>query len=363
MVMALALGARLPTVGAQEPGPGTWTDRVGDSGPRYGHVAVRLGDGRVLVAGGLDDTREGLLSSAALFDPSTGVTPTEDMSVARYQPAAALLEDGTVLVTGGLGGETSADRYIPTLGRWISAAAMHTPRWGHTATLLRDGRVLVAGGQCVTGCGEQLTLSSAEVYDPLSNSWAPAARMGTARYSHKATLLADGTVLVTGGNGDSSPTSQLTSAEIYDPSTDTWAPVPDMSVPRVEHTVTPLDDGRVLVAGGAGKDDYWSNSEIFDPAARQWIATGDMTAARAGHTATPLDDGTILVAGGLARWNDALATAETYDPTTGHWDSAASMSAPRYLHTATLLANDRSVAFVGGWNGKEATGAVALYHR
>ncbi len=352
-----------PAVGATEPSSGAWSDRVGDTGSRYGHVAIGFGDGRLLAAGGFDDTRDGLLASAVLFDPSSGVTRIDDMSVPRYHAAGARLDDGSVLVTGGYGGQGSADRYIPALGRWITAAAMRTPRWAHTATLLGDGRLLVVGGASVKGLGVDETLSSAEIYHSLSNSWTPAASMGTARHSHTATLLADGRVLVVGGNGSNLVGGQLASAEIYNPSTNTWAPTPDMTVPRVEHTATLLRDGGVFVAGGAQGDNYWSSSEIFDPAAGQWFPAGDMLAARAGHTATALDDGRILVAGGLDRWNDALDTAEIYDPGTGHRDPATSMAVPRYLHTATLLGHGRRVAFVGGWNTDGATGDVALYQQ
>jgi N-acetylneuraminic acid mutarotase len=327
-------------------------------------VAVRLQDGRVLVAGGVDDVRHGPLSSAALFDPGTGVTATASMSVPRSRPAATVLGDGSVLVAGGDGNETSADRYLPTLGRWIPASRLTSPRWGHTATLLRDGRVLVTGGAMATGCCERTALSSTEIYNPVSNTWTPGRSMGTVRYSHTATLLADGRVLVVGGNGGLPPRTQLASAEIYDPSTDAWTPISDMSVARVEHTATALPDGKVLVAGGANEDTYWFTSEVFDPKTGRWSRTGDMAAPRAGHTATAWGDARILVAGGLSQYSHPLATAEIYDPDTGQWDKAVSMKAPRYLHTATLLSDGKRIAFIGGWNGQTgATGDVALYQR
>jgi hypothetical protein len=70
---------------------------------------------------------------------------------------------------------------------------MSTARSNHTATLLADGRVLVAGGY------NGAYLSSAELYDPATDSWSAAAPMSTAREYHTATLLPGGQVLVAGG--------------------------------------------------------------------------------------------------------------------------------------------------------------------
>ena len=315
LVLAAVLALPLPAVGAQSASVGHWHDTVGDIGRRYGHVAVGLRDGRVLVAGGLDDTRHGVLSSTALFDPSRGVTPAAPMNAARYRPATALLGDGSVLVTGGEGGDRSADRYFPALDRWIPMPSMATPRWGHSATVLRDGRVLVAGGVHVAGCCEYTAHAQTEIYNPISNAWTAGPTMRTARYSHTATLLDDGRVLVVGGNGGA-PGGQMASAEIFDPGRGAWNAAPDMSV------------------------------------------------ARAGHTATAWADGKVLVAGGLFRYSDPLPTAEIYDPETGSWDEAISMKAPRYLHTATLLTDGQRVALIGGWNRQTgATGDIAIYQR
>jgi N-acetylneuraminic acid mutarotase len=363
LVLAAVLALPLPALGAQSASVGHWHDTVGDIGRRYGHVAVGLRDGRVLVAGGLDDTRHGVLSSTALFDPSRGVTPAAPMNAARYRPATALLGDGSVLVTGGEGGDRSTDRYFPALDRWIPMASMASPRWGHSATVLRDGRVLVAGGENVAGCCEYTAHADTEIYNPVSNAWTAGPAMRTARYSHTATLLDDGRVLVVGGNGGAR-VGQLASAEIFDPARGAWNAAPEMSVARVEHTATLLRDGRVLIAGGVRDETYWATSEIFDPKAAQWARTGEMSVARAGHTATPWDDGKVLVAGGLFRYSDPLPTAEIYDPETGSWDEAIPMKAPRYLHTATLLADRQRVAFIGGWNRQTgATGDIALYQR
>src|SRR5436190_23571104 len=90
-----------------------------------------------------------------------------------------------------------------------STGPMALPRKGHTATVLADGRVLIVGGQDGSG-----VLSAAEIYDPVTQSFQLAGSLAAARYGHTATLLADGRVLIAGGADATGP---LSSAEIFDP--------------------------------------------------------------------------------------------------------------------------------------------------
>src|SRR5437763_505921 len=80
---------------------------------------------------------------------------------------------------------------MPTAGQsaglWSFGASMAVPRATHTATLLADGRVLVAGGWD----NSQSSVTSAEVYDPSSNSWSSAGSMTYARHVHESVLLAN----------------------------------------------------------------------------------------------------------------------------------------------------------------------------
>jgi hypothetical protein len=94
---------------------------------------------------------------------------------------------------------------------------MNTARESHTATLLPDGTVLVAGG-----FGGQI-LSSVELYDPITGTFTGAGSLITERCCHTATLLNDGTVLIAGGFSFGS--GDTTSAERYTPSVPTPAPV------------------------------------------------------------------------------------------------------------------------------------------
>src|SRR5581483_9583647 len=105
------------------------------------------------------------------------------------------------------------------------AAPMATGRSGHTATLLNDGRVLVAGGTVhdkTSGSERFLALASTELFDPKTGQWAPGPPMKDARHWHSATLLDDGRVLVAGGARENK--SYLASAELYEPESNAFVP-------------------------------------------------------------------------------------------------------------------------------------------
>src|SRR6516164_3544618 len=111
---------------------------------------------------------------------------------------------------------------------------MAAARLRQTALVLGNGTVLVAGGQGSSGNA----LSSTELYDwgLQSEAWGPAASMATARYSAMATLLGNGKVLVAGGSA--SRGTPLSSAELYDSVSNTWSPAGSMAATRTEGTAT-----------------------------------------------------------------------------------------------------------------------------
>jgi N-acetylneuraminic acid mutarotase len=284
------------------------------------------------------------------------------MSTARAVHTASRLADGHVLVTGGDRGApfydatATAELYNPSTGTWAPTGSMATARESHTATVLADGRVLVAGGN--SGGSFATIFSSAEIYNPASGTWAPTGSMTHVRSGHTATLLNDGRVLVAGGS-DGLP---LASAEIYDPASDTWAATGSLSIARAGHTATLLGDGRVLVVGGVANSSATStqaSAEIFNPASGTWAPTGSMATKRSSHTATGLADGLVLVTGGLTpvdtNGNIALtASTEIYNPATGSWTPTGSLTTARYRHTMTLLSDGRVLVAGGGNSGQSA---------
>ncbi len=223
---------------------------------------------------------------------------------------------------------------------------LSTGRYDHTATLLLDGKVLVVGG--IDYPADATT--TAELYDPTTASWAYTATARSIRYLHTATLLPDGRVLVAGG--ETGLLDYTDTAEIYDPASETWTETGKMNnYGRLGHTATLLADGKVLVCGGFVLSPYsllpLATAELYDPATGVWTKIAKMTTARGGATATLLPNGKVLLAGGRDLDDQLLATAELYDPGTGTWTVTGSMAAARQFHSATLLP-DGMVLVAGG---------------
>ena len=248
---------------------------------------------------------------------------------------------------------------------WTATGSLTQERQRYTATLLADGNVLVAGGDT----------TSAELYDPVSGTWTATGTMVTVHYGPAATRLTDGRVLVAGGGSASAPASA--SAELYDPASGTWSATGNMVSAwgtGATFTATVLADGRVLVAGYGGDNPDLDPAppELYDPASGTWTATGNMVTPRYGHTATLLADGKVLVAGGGCCGKKYLDSAELFDPDSGTWTATGSMVAARGgsasnsasgAHSATRLADGR-VLVVGGMadsGGRPILASAELY--
>ena len=253
---------------------------------------------------------------------------TVDASGNYVAPAAAPNPPTIAVTATSTADQTKSGSASVTIGSSAQAGGsftlmnMTTARPGaYSITLLADGRVLIVGGDA--------TGRSAELYDPSVGAFVATGSMITARPGgHSATLLADGRVLIAGGDATG------LSAELYDPSTGSFAATGSMINPRFsDFAALLLNNGQVLMVG-------FSGAQLYDPATGQFVRTGGMLMQQNVRTFTLLASGKVLFAGDIDN--------ELYDPATGSFQQAGAYAntAHNFTTTATLLADGR-VLFVG----------------
>ena len=355
---------------------GTWTVATNMTTARMNHTATLLGNGKVLVVGDQAGSVQPYLSTTEFYSGGTWTATSAGLGTPRTNHTAALLNDGKVLVAGGTWNYipnssryalTSSELFNPTTSTWAVTGSRVPVRYAHTATLLDDGTVLVAGGHDYAG-----TLNSSMIYTPGTGVWAVTQTAGNtpttlnnARRNNTATKLASGKVLVAGGVGTG---GILATAELYDSSLGTWTLAVSMAFERYNHTATLLSNGKVLVTGGIAVDgsSILNTVEIYDPTGNSWTTVTPMATARAGHTATLIAGGKVLVTGGTNFLDNLdIKSVEIFDPTansgTGSWTtSTPNMGIARHGHTATLIAGGK-VLVNGGQNTGGALATAEIF--
>ncbi len=299
-----------------------------------------------------------LLPAVARAAPPSPWAQTAPLAFPVAPAAAAGLPDGGALLAGGttsFGFPTTvtaaAERFDATTGTWSPAGTMSAARSIATAVGLADGSVLVVGGEDASANA----LAGAERYDAATNAWSSAGTMATARYGATATLLSDGSVLVAGGVTGVAGTATA-SAERYDPATNAWSSAGTMTTARQGAVAVRLPDGSVLVAGGTsagGMSDPTASAERYDPATNGWSSVAPMTTERSGAAATRLADGSVLVVGGLGASLVPSMSAERYDAARNAWTQTGPLAAAAYAGGLVTL-RDGSVFTAGG-------GAAQIY--
>jgi hypothetical protein len=166
--------------------------------------------------------------------------------------------------------------------------------------------------------------------------------------------LNDGDVLVAGGATSKAPT---TLSEVYSPSTNAWRQTGSLNDPRSDGGGVLLKNGNVLFAGGYVIYNGTSNSigdlytsEVFNATTSKWTLTGDMATARGemGAATVLLGNGDVLVPGGNYQPETGLSSAELYSPTTGVWGPAGNMSVTRGSGEMAVVLKNGDVLTFGG---------------
>ena len=173
-----------------------------------------------------------------------------------------------------------------------------------------------------------------------------------ARMAHYQVVLDNGNIWVIGGHGKGF--KALNTAEIYDLNTKEFT-LQNMNYFHDCGALVKMNDGRFLIAGGAqdlGIAPGYNTAEIYDPTNNTFTVTGAMKYNRTNCYGTSLTSGKVLIAGG---WFDNNSTkyTEIFDPSTGNFISSPSLVVPR-ANPMVFPTNDGGAVVFGGYEGFSA---------
>ena len=290
--------------------------------------ATKLKDGTVLICGGFGYEKKGFLGlggekldtmeSAFVFDPATdSFKKVGNMNWPRHSHTASLMDDGRVLIAGGYNDswwskeKTQApfEIYDPAKGSFEKSGTIFSrfksqePRMGHTATPIEGGTgILLAGGNYYEGGALfglikpklKMTKGSEVVRGTKSDK---AGDLMVARLAHTAALVSPRNVLIAGGQaGDGAPVGKL---ELYDDATAQWTDAGDLGQARTGVEMA-MARGQTLIMGGFDGAAESPRVDVYDPATKALSATSyALAAARNAFTAVTLKDGRVMVIGGM----------------------------------------------------------------
>lgn len=287
---------------------------------------------------------------------------------------------GVAVGCGGSSGDSGTDT---ARGTFTQVGSLATGRVSHAATLISpSGLVLVVGGKGRSGSSE-VVLDSAEIFDPTTGSFAPAAgtlagggKVGASgRMAHSAVALPTGRVLVVGGQTDTVGQAGLDTCELFAGASEKFLPVlGNLSEPKSEVLAIPYVAGGttfVMIAGGrradpqspaAGQvsvrtaDLYRAQDNRVEPAP----SGAQLITGRFGARATLLLSGEYVVQGGVERPSEnAIPTPAgfevfSFDPATGvgvfaqssqelPGDGNAALNVDRFATDAAILGENAAV--------------------
>ncbi|MBM4062413.1 MAG: hypothetical protein FJ265_15140 [Planctomycetes bacterium] len=297
-----------------------------------------LADGRILFTGGLSLTNGQPTTAAAVYDPATQTTTNLTMAFPRAGHGASRMGNGKVLVTGGLaafdlqnpltlltGIQVTTEVFDPVTNTFTAGPNMLEARALHTSTTLTNGQVLIAGGLTLIPIVNIPTVSAtAYRFNPANNSFGLPSFFSGARFLHSAAPTSNGKVLLVGGltldltlflqtgNIQDLIVGTRTDCQLFTPSFlggfGTFATVNGMQEGRAGAAIAPLPNGGAVIAGGfrlninVSTNTYdigaTATADLFSQSPNAIAPTGSMAAPRMFPTTLNLPDGTVMVVGG-----------------------------------------------------------------
>jgi N-acetylneuraminic acid mutarotase len=225
---------------------------------------------------------------------------------------------------------------------WEEKEPVSVARYAYDGVEVLGGKIYFVGGHDGTA------RNIAERYDPATNTWETLENMSAARHGVACAVL-NGKLYAIGGAG-------LTSVEVFDPSNDSWSA--GIALPsEVNHGTAITINGKIYLIGGSNSSNQHLNQVLcFDPSTSQWSTKTAMPTARHGHKLVWLEN-RIWAIGGSG--SDGSGKVESYDPTTDTWQAEASLTTARDWHVA-WVANGR-IYVGGGYDGSSRLNSIDVY--
>jgi hypothetical protein len=236
-----------------------------------------------------------------------------------------LLSDGTVLAqAGGSAGASrawykltpdSSGSYVN--GTWSSAASMNLERLYYGSNVLPDGRVFLVGGEYSGPNSQQNFTRTAEIYDPVADTWTNVANFPLTMFGDDPTaVLPDGRVLAGYLLGPQT--------YIYNPATNLWSQTGTKLINdnSDEETWVKLPDDSVLtynICPGDPPGCSRGTAQRYIPSTATWVATGSVPVALS-NLASGYEIGpAFLLPDGRAIFLGATGNTAYYNPSTDNW--------------------------------------------
>jgi len=266
-----------------------------------------------------------------------------------------------IYVIDGTNGISQApELYDPLADRW-TVKAKDPVRRSESAAGVINSKIYVAEGWAGQfGSDANSPTAALEIYDPLTDSWAPGTSSLIAR-GLSATAVIDGKLYIAGGTA--AQYVNFANLEIYDSTTNTWSMGASLPMPLTSAGGALLN-GKFYVLGGyvgpsAFDQTITAAVQVYDPVLNTWSAGTPLPAPRA-NMVVGVIKGKLLVASGTAADGTGDPSVLIYDPVTDKWHAAADEPTPRARPAAAVLGN---MVFVAGGNtdGGPYTTAVEVF--
>jgi len=331
---------------------------------RGDHRIIQLDDGKILVVGGQDGVQA--LRSCEIYDPLIDAwSETDSLHIPRYRFGIAKLGNGNILVVGGLtdvniATTSTAEVYDVNTKHWTQISSMKNRREGFPLVSLPDNKFLCVGG--LDGDAHQ-TLPTCELFDGNTLQFQSFPSLLYPTWNGNANYLSSQKAIVVTGAAGGANTYLMRSTQIFHFSDNKWSLGDSMVISQgdyINHVVLPNDN---IIALGGGTTFSGGTTDLvqqFDATTSTWKQVGSIDSKRKAHLSFLADsDSVLLVGGAINTPREPVAFCSWYNLTTNTCRATSPLLEARYYHRGIIISDSttgcdihKTLFVFGGSNAK-----------